>query len=335
MRLKSIKTMRQAARWLRSRWGQQVLILGYHRVANVDYDPYDVVVRPSHFAEQMAVLRQEANPISLAKAYEGLRTGNLPRRAVVVTFDDGYTDVLSQAWPLLARYEIPATTFVVADCLGKELWWDELARIILFPAMLPDQLHLNINGRLHTWSVFEAQRKNDLLRKQAPTPRRRLLLMLYQALVAQPEVRLSVMAELHAWSQVNQTKHSLSEIGRMMSQSQLEDLTESGLMEIGSHTMTHAILASLSADAQVEEIRQSKSILEEITRRPVTSFSYPHGSMTAVTGKLVQEAGYLLACTSQNDIVHLGSDPFYLPRFWPTDSDGETFARWLRRWLHG
>lgn len=335
MRVKGVKTARQAAHWLRSRWGQQVMILGYHRVANVDHDPYSVVVRPSRFAEQMAVLRREAHPISLAKAYEGLQTGNLPQRAVVVTFDDGYTDVLSQARPLLAQYEIPATTFVVAGCLGQELWWDELARIILSPVALPDRLQLNINGRLHTWSIFDPQRERDLLRKQAPTPRYRLLLMLYQALLAQPEARLSVMAELHTWSLVGPINYDLSETGNVMSPSQLADLIGDGLVEVGAHTVTHAALASLAAEVQAEEIRQSKSMLEEITRRPVTSFSYPHGSMTTVTQKLVQEAGYTLACASYNGLARRGSNPFYLPRFWPTDWDGETFARWLRRWLHG
>jgi hypothetical protein len=61
------------SRWLRSRWGQQVLILGYHRVAHVRHDPYSMVVRPSHFAEQMATLRREAHPISLTGAYGGCK----------------------------------------------------------------------------------------------------------------------------------------------------------------------------------------------------------------------------------------------------------------------
>jgi peptidoglycan/xylan/chitin deacetylase (PgdA/CDA1 family) len=334
MRVRGVKTIRQTARWLRSRWGQQVLILGYHRVAHVRHDPYSMVVRPSHFAEQMATLRREAHPISLTGAYGGLQTGQLPRRAVVVTFDDGYADIVSQARPLLAQYDIPATVFVVAGHLGQELWWDELARLILCPALLPDHLQLNINGRSTlTWSIHDPHA--DMLHKQQPSPRRRLLHMLYQELLTQPDARLTILAELRAWSAGDQTNHDIAEAGCIMSSPQLVALAGDGLVEIGSHTMTHLPLTSLPAETQANEIRQSKTVLEEITGRPVTSFSYPHGSVTSMTSRLVQETGYSLACTSQNGLARPGSDPLLLPRFWPPNWDGETFARWLRWWLHG
>ena len=328
-----VKTSRQIIRWLRSRWGRQVMILGYHRIAELDHDPYGVAVRPSHFAEQLAVLRQEAHPIPLAKMCVGLHTGDLPRRAVVVTFDDGYTDLLLQARPLLAQYDIPATAFVVAGCLGQELWWDELMRLTLSPAVLPDHLTLNANGRLLTWSMFEPH--YNTLRKQTPTPRQRLLMMLYRELLAQPETRASVLAQFRAWSPAGPFNHDLPGAASVMSSSQLAALVEDGLVEVGSHTMTHAALASLPAEAQLEELRQSKATLAEIVGRPVMAFSYPHGSATAVTQALVGEAGYTLAYASHNDLARRSSNPFYLPRFWPPDWDGETFARWLRRWLHG
>ncbi|HRQ37267.1 MAG TPA: polysaccharide deacetylase family protein [Chloroflexota bacterium] len=333
MRLKGVKTMRQAARWLRSRWGQQVLILGYHRVADVADDPYGVVVRPSHFAAQMATLRREAHPISLMKAYEGLQTGQLPRRAVVVTFDDGYTDILWQARPLLAQYDIPFTAFVVAGCLGQKLWWDELAGLIMTPMVLPEHLQLNINGRQLAWSILDPQ--PNPLGKQMPTPRQRLLRMLYEELRTQPEIRPPILAELRTWSSAPLTNHDSTETGSVMSPEQLATLTGNDLVEIGSHTMTHATLPALSAEAQMVEIRQSKAVLEEIVRRPVVSFTYPHGGATAVTQKLVQEAGYKTACASQNGLARQNSNPYLLPRFWPPDWDGKTFARWLRRWLHG
>lgn len=319
MRLKGVKTMRQVARWLRSRWGQQVLILGYHRVADVADDPYSVVVRPSHFTGQMAALRREAEPISLTQLHDGLQTGQLPQRAVVVTFDDGYVDMLHQAKPVLAQYDIPATVFVVAGHLGQELWWDELARLILTPAFLPDELphrsRTNSPGDLET-------RPHHLLHT------------LYQELLAQPDMRPTALAELRAWSPAVALNPDDTASARVMSATELAALSSDDLIEVGSHTMTHTPLASLPARAQAVEISQSKAVLEEATGQSVRSFSYPHGQVTAVAPRLVQEAGYTLACASQNGMAHPGSDPFCLPRFWPPDWNGETFGRWLRRWLH-
>jgi peptidoglycan/xylan/chitin deacetylase (PgdA/CDA1 family) len=99
--------------------------------------------------------------------------------------------------------------------------------------------------------------------------------------------------------------------------------------------VTHPTLAELSITTQQSEIQQSKGYLEEILRQPVTSFSYPYGSVAASTQALVREAGYTCACTSLNDVTRPGSEPFHLPRFWIPDWDGETFARWLQWWLKG
>lgn len=286
MKVRGLKTVRQAARWLAGRWGRPVLILGYHRLVETDHDSYQMAVRPAHFAEQMAVLRQEAYPLSLRQLEAGLQTGKLPRRAVVVTFDDGYADVLREARPVLAACDIPATAFIVAGSFGQPFWWDELAWLVREPAALYDQS------------------------------------------LAHPERRHAILSELRAASPQNGAAD-----GRALTPAEVAELASDGLVEIGSHTMTHPLLATLPAAAQEAELRQSKVDLEAIVGRPVTAFSYPHGSATAVTQTLVRTAGYHLACASHNGLARRGSNPFFLPRFWPPDWDGDRFGRWLRRWL--
>ncbi|MBX3057960.1 MAG: polysaccharide deacetylase family protein, partial [Anaerolineae bacterium] len=271
-------------------------------------------------------------PISLAQLHDGLQTGQLPRRAVVVTFDDGYVDMLHQAQPLLAQYDIPATVFVVAGHLGQELWWDELARLILAPASLPDGLPLGVNGRLVNGHLPHRSRTDS--RADLRTEPNGLLHTLYQELLAQPDMRPTALAELRAWSPAAALNPDDTATARVMSGAELTTLTRNSLIGVGSHTMTHTPLASLPAEAQAVEISQSKAVLEEVTGQSVLSFSYPHGQVTAVAPRLVQEAGYTLACASQNGMAHPGSNPFCLPRFWPPDWDESTFTRWLRRWLH-
>jgi peptidoglycan/xylan/chitin deacetylase (PgdA/CDA1 family) len=97
--------------------------------------------------------------------------------------------------------------------------------------------------------------------------------------------------------------------------------------------VSHPNLARLPISEQVTEIRQCKSQLEKLLNRPVTSFAYPHGSLSDATVTAVRDAGYACACTSSNDVVWNRSNCFQLPRFWPSDCDGVSFARWLSRWL--
>jgi peptidoglycan/xylan/chitin deacetylase (PgdA/CDA1 family) len=125
MRIPGIRTLRQSTRWLRSRFRTGALILGYHRVADVDKDPLHLFVSLENFAEQMEVIRQIACPISMQGLVSRFQDGDHPRNAVAVTFDDGYADILYQALPILARYDIPATIFLATGYLGRKFWWDE------------------------------------------------------------------------------------------------------------------------------------------------------------------------------------------------------------------
>src|SRR5438552_4939252 len=101
MRIRGIGTLRHAARQVRGRFAHQALILTYHRIAEVRSDPWALCVRPHYFAEHLEVLRRDYHPLPLAQLAAAMMAGNIPRRAVVVTFDDGYANNLSQAKPRL------------------------------------------------------------------------------------------------------------------------------------------------------------------------------------------------------------------------------------------
>src|SRR5262245_6305242 len=87
----------------------RVAILMYHRVTQADSDPFSLRVTPEHFAEHLQYLRSQYPVLSLAELKKALKANSLPRRAVVVTFDDGYADNRWHALPLLERYEVPST----------------------------------------------------------------------------------------------------------------------------------------------------------------------------------------------------------------------------------
>lgn len=323
MRLRGWKTVRQAARWLRSRAGERALVLGYHRIANPTSDPYSLCVAPERFDQQLEAIRRHARPVSLGELRHALANGAPLDDAVAVTFDDGYTDVLTEALPLLESHRVPATVFVIAGLLGREYWWETLARILDPRRSLPTRLRLSIDAVAFDWDSPGDDRD--------ARGRHELLFALHRRLLSLPdERRRAALETLFTWAGVDPEDPASS---RSLSPGEVAGLARGNLIEVGSHTSTHPALSGLPRDRQRSEIQRSKADLEGLVGRPVLSFSYPHGRSSAETAKIVRESGYECACTSRNDAVRQGSDPFDLPRFWVPDWDGGRFSRWLGRWL--
>ncbi|MCK4500130.1 polysaccharide deacetylase family protein [Candidatus Babeliales bacterium] len=266
----------------------------------------------------------------------------------MITFDDGYADNLYNAKPLLERYKIPATVFVTSGHIDTqdEFWWDELDRLLLQPGRLPETLRQNINGSRFESELNEAAYYSEddfqryccwnVMEQDDPTPRQALYRTLCQLLRPLPaEERQKVLEELRAWAGAESAgRPSYS----ALSSDEILRLTDSGLVEVGAHTVNHPVLSALPMFVQRAEIEKSKARLEKILGRPVTSFSYPYGSQsdyTAETGAGVQEAGFACACSNFPGLVRMGIDPYQLPRFLVRNWTGSEFERRLKTfWSH-
>ena len=348
MRVRGLERLRRTVRSLRNRLIPPRLILLYHRVAEVQSDPWLLSVTPRHFAEHLEVLRKVGRPTRLQHLVNDLRQGKSLYRSLVVTFDDGYADNLYNAKPLLVRYEIPATIFLTTGCIGenREFWWDELDRLLLQPGRLPRALHLNIDGTIHDWDLGEAADYGDDAAQQHrnwgawgkhdPSARHSLYRALYHLLRPLPaDEQRKVLEDLVTWSSA---KPGGRPSYRPLTIQEISTLAQGDLVDIGAHTVTHPVLSARLIATQREEIQQSKVHLEEILGRPVRSFAYPYGGQsdyTAETVALVREAGFACACSTSAKVVGRATDPFRLPRLHVQDWDGEKFSQVLSRWLNG
>jgi peptidoglycan/xylan/chitin deacetylase (PgdA/CDA1 family) len=265
---------------------------------------------------------------------------------VVVTFDDGYADNLYGAKPLLERYDIPATAFLTVGYIGseREFWWDELERLMLEPGRLPETLRVHINGSVCQWALGEAAEYSEasyrqhqrwnVKQKDDPSPRQRLYRSLCPLLRPLSEgERRSVLDELLAWAGVESVSRPTH---RTLSPDEVVRLADGGLVEIGSHTMTHPVLSGMLIGTQQAEIRQSKARLEAILSREISSFAYPYGTQSDYTQEtvgIVHEAGFVSACSNFPGLVQNGINPHELPRCLVRNWPGEQFARLLREWL--
>ena len=108
--------------------GTKVLVLNYHKI---DHTFISLSVRPEDFDNQMKYLHDNGyhtiNPDELYEALAG--NGQLPENPVLITFDDGYEDNYTNAYPILKKYDFKATIFVVTGFLDRHkkgyLSWDQ------------------------------------------------------------------------------------------------------------------------------------------------------------------------------------------------------------------
>lgn len=330
MRIPGLKTAKNISRWVQARLLGGAIILGYHRVAKVGVDEYDVCVSPDHFSEHMAFIRSHAHPISLLELVQHLRNGSLPARSVAVTFDDGYADNLYNAKPILEKYQIPATIFVCTGNPGREFWWDELVRLVMESHSDPYELKIPLARNQFQWD--QPVTNQELKRSDRTSIRVIFHNALYQFLLSLETLeRDQAMTIIRNWSGVSENNPTDR---RSMDHDELKKIIEGDLIHLGAHTRTHPMLTNLPLVAQKEEITAGKEDLENCIGRQVQGFAYPNGRITTGSRRMVQEAGYEYACVSLHNVVRPGNDPYQLTRFWQKNVNGDKFLQGLNLWMN-
>ena len=281
-------------------------ILGYHSVFDSpDYCTPEICVSPKRFEQQLQHLARYYQVIGLDEAIDHLRAdAPLPERAVVITFDDGYRDNYTHAFPLLRKFGMPATFFVVSATLhGANFWVAQLQRVL---SKCPDVETL----------VKELAIPNQVLRQLDST--RQELVDHVSAVLNQCQSVAARQALLNrVFDLVGASSDERDSRPFMLTAREIQEMAAAG-MSFGSHTVTHSVLTSLDERSAFDELLESKRHLEEVTGRPVRHFAHPNGhgviNYSQTTARLARQAGFVSACTSIRGMVDKSKDCFLLPR---------------------
>jgi peptidoglycan/xylan/chitin deacetylase (PgdA/CDA1 family) len=309
---------------LKNRLFPGTIVLLYHRVINLKTDPQLLTVSPEHFYEHMNFLKNNYNIISLDDLKRAMDSGKLPKKSIIITFDDGYEDNYLNAKPILEQLQIPATIFVTSDHIGstRELWWDDLERIFLLNET-PGELSIKVRDKEYSWKITDKESKMsvyyDMHKLLKPLP---------------AQERNKIVDYLRAWASVQvQCRPLYSGI----SAEQIKDTEKNGLITVGAHTVSHCMLAALTREQQENEILESKMTLETILNHKVKHFSYPFGGLSDFDNfsvKIVKDAGFDTAVANFCRPVYKGSE-FFLPRCLIRNWDIKTFKDKIDGFLYG
>jgi len=314
VRIPGRKFLRQQWRRWRSQRAPHGVILGYHRVAAVASDPFDLTVAPSAFEDQLAFLAQRARVVPLPQLLEELASGSIPSRTVALTFDDGTDDTLSTVLPALERHALPATIFVTTGNLGAPYWWDALGAAVLGAGTLPARLSLRMPAGVETWSSSDRQ---ALLASLSDTLR-----------PLDAVLRDALVREVVTWSGV-----AMPASPRALTRAEVGRLAAHRLITIGAHSVTHPLMAGRAVADQRREVEECVTTLVNAGAVTPRTFSYPHGAFDATTQEVLRESGFVGACCSEPDVATAASDAYALPRLWVDRTQRGPFAPWLEGWL--
>ena len=295
-------------------FGRRLSILIFHRV-HAEPDPlFPREPDAARFRQLMRFLARSFRFISMAEAVQALDSGNLPSRALVVTFDDGYADNLEVASPILCELGIPACFFVASGFMDGGMMWNDrvIEAIRSAPGSVADigRAIGETIGDGH--GVTHAADRTGLCIASLSTikhldhqQRGQLVESIESSLGSSPRGKL------------------------MMTPVQLRSLRAQG-MAIGAHTVSHPILASLDEGTARREIEDGKAQLEQVLGERLAYFAYPNGKpgtdYHARDVALVRAAGFDAAVSTAWGVSAPGQDIFQLPRFTPWDRRPWTFG---------
>lgn len=232
------------------RASHHLTILAYHGIDD-----------PARFEQHLDFLSQRMHPVSVEQVYQAIEgTRGLPKRSVLVTFDDGDRSHIEFALPLMRERGIPGVVFVIAGLLdtNQPTWFDEVKLLARnggkansLPALSPENLvralkRLNNDDRLA--AIKELRNTASIL------------------LPSTPQLRSEDLAHL-----------------------------ESAGMVIGNHSLTHPCLTNCTNEKIQSEVYLSHQILAKALGHSPKSFAYPNGDMDKRVIKSLSALEYKVA----------------------------------------
>lgn len=305
-----------ASTWRRHR----LLILCYHGISKYDEHEWsDLYISPEMFRQRLELLvRLRCNVLPLSEAAIRLRKGTLPDRAVVLTFDDGFHDFLSVAFPIIKGFGFPVTLYLTTyyvefnrpvfdPMCGYLLWKGRQTEVLDWPEIFPSPVPLsNPDSRQRAGAAIQEFAKSKMLSARGK-----------DSLLGELAVRLAIDYEDLCRKRVM----------HLITPQEAKQLAESGV-DIEYHTHRHREYRT--RERMFAELADNHRRIAAVTPNEPRHFCYTGGFYLPQHPVFLKEYGMLTATTCKPGMCTSRTDQMTLPRLVDTAnlSDLE-FRAWL------
>lgn len=307
-----------------------LLVLMYHRIIPPGHSSINIMqpgmyVYPETLRMHLEILKSKFDIVHLDDWIQSATNGEtLPKNACAITFDDGWSDNYTYAYPILQEQNIPATIYLVSDMIGTSMsFWPE--RVLrLFNNYKTGKLKTEIVDSDEFKWIMQLQCING--KKESLTDIDTDILMGEMKLFPDAFInnKLDKIDEIIGYI-------PLCEEPDILNLNQIMEMKQSGLVKFGSHTCSHARMLKLNEiDLINTEIIDSRKKLDKLLDIQVNSFCYPNGDCSETAEGIVHNH-YLSACTTQPGWNNKFSDFYRLKRIGIHQNISQTKNSFLSR----
>jgi peptidoglycan/xylan/chitin deacetylase (PgdA/CDA1 family) len=238
-------------------------------------------------------LSKKYSVISIAHLEKYLKGEKVAGRFCLITIDDGDLSFYEVVYPLLKKYNLPATLFVSPKVImdGSNYWFQDIS------SFDPEKLKRTIADYLEI--------ESSVLRH-------------YNIMHVLKNLKIDQIKEIIGL--YRRDYHPEDKSSQNLNLSQLKEIVRDGLVVVGAHTLNHPVLANEEANTSENEISESIALLESITGTEVRYFAYPNGIPDLDFGErekaTLAKCGCKLAFSTLHKPVRPGIDPLCIPRFY-------------------
>ncbi len=280
-------------------------------------------IHPDVFLKQLRFLEKHFRIVPLEEIFQNLHLSRSQANMAAITFDDGYSSCLNEAFSILEDLKLPFSIFVTTALVEKRSFWRDKIRWVINQGLVNEFLNYAGDQDPSYGAINFASFYNDT---KEPS------------LISSKLVDDTLTSFLEG---INATE-TVKNMGAGIYCTAAEiAAAESPYLTFGNHTANHYVLSSLSGEEQYNEIRNADLFLRSLGKAPSKFLSIPFGGKKHFNGdtlSIMTELGYEGYLLSENRINHIETDshfdiastPTALNRFMPGNDMKQYLLQMLR-----
>lgn len=294
----------------------------YHRVLRSPLQE-SVFVQPGMyvtidaFQRHADFIKNRFHALPLPELIQRIKSGLSVEGCCAITFDDGWQDNFTNAFPVLKEFQLPFTIFLTTDFIGTRriFWPEEVSFYLRQPKVVFAARQCQVLDRIIRKFAEDGNEESFLetavmkLKNCSQHERDEVLDQLRSASITQPPER------------------------QMMKWEEVKEMQASGLVSVGAHTANHVILTQVSQGEAENEIIRSRRELENRMGVCPEFFAYPNGDFTNDLQAMLERNGFTGAVTTRKGWFGEGVNLFEIPRIGMHEDVCSTVPLFLARIL--
>ncbi|MDD3876103.1 MAG: polysaccharide deacetylase family protein [Bacteroidales bacterium] len=216
----------------------------------------------------------------------------ISRRIAVLTFDDGYKDVYTHAYPLLKALEIPMNLYITTSFPDKTafMWWFLIEQLLKGKEFI----RINIDGENKKIACSTSLEKQEAFK----------------------HIRMLILNNYINYQQILKQIFLINDVAFIdnteelsLTWEQIKQMSTDPLVNIAAHTVNHPIFNRITETEIINEVISSKTIIEQHINKKVSHFAYPYGGKDEVGIRefdILKELGFKTCSTTRFSNIFSG-----------------------------